>query len=142
MCVQLGKTLSRYRTEFGRQAARNVVKLYESKNIIQSEDFQIVVERGLDFAAMVAAFCSDQLDDLDEGEERLPDDYLVDVVKSTCGQRLFKGFARQQRMTLMTDLLPVRFRASHFACSRTCIHDAVELLCARVARLARPAPEA
>jgi hypothetical protein len=117
VCVQLGKSLSRYRTEFGRQAARNVVKLYESKNRIQSEDFQVVLERGLDFAAMVAAFCSGQPDDMEEGEERLPDDYLVDVVRSTCGQRLFEGFARQQRMTLMTDLLPVHFCTTRCASS-------------------------
>jgi hypothetical protein len=113
--VQVGRTLSRYRTEFGRQAARNVVKLYESRSSVQSEDFRAVLDRGLDFAAMVAAFCAERPDgdDKDAGAggdaaERLPDDYLVDVVKGCCGLRLFEGYAREQRATLMTDLLPVR----------------------------------
>lgn len=114
--VQLSKTLARFRIEFGRQAARNVVKLYEARASVQSEDFRVVLDRGLDFAAMVTAFCAESPDrarDDDDGAprgERLPDDYLVDVVKACCGQRLFEGFAREQRATLMADLLPVRAR--------------------------------
>ena len=112
--AQLARALTRHRTEFGRQAARNVVKLYESRSTVQSEDFRLVLDRGLEFAAMLTAFCADGDDeDGEEGEaaERLPDDYLVDVVKSTCGQRLFEAFGKQQRATLMTALLPVRCRA-------------------------------
>ena len=48
--------------------------------------------------------------------ERLPDDYLVDVVKGCCGRRLFEGYAREQRHTLMADLLPVCSRGAH--CNR------------------------
>ena len=110
--MQLSKALSGYRTEFGRQAARNVVKLYEACGSVQSEDFRTFLDRGLDFAAMVAAFCAETPDRERESGgssvDRLPDDYLVDVVKSCCGKRLFEGYAREQRVTLVGDLLPVR----------------------------------
>jgi hypothetical protein len=107
--LALSKVLHRFRTDFGRQATRNVVKFYEAIASVQSEHFQVMLRSGLDFAAMVAAFCAsspDQEED-EESADRLPDDYLVDVVKSCCGQRLFAGFAREQRATLIADLLPM-----------------------------------
>jgi hypothetical protein len=48
-----------------------------------------------------------QVEEEEERVDRLPDDYLVDVVKSCCGQRLFAGFAREQRATLTAELLPM-----------------------------------
>jgi hypothetical protein len=65
LCLQVGRALRRNRTEFGRQAARNVVKLYESRGSVQSEDFRAALDKGLDFAAMVAAFCAERPDDDD-----------------------------------------------------------------------------
>lgn len=106
--VQVAGSLSRCRMEFGRQAARNVVKMYEACNSIQSESFRTLLRHGLDFSAMVTAFCAERPDDVDGGGERLPHDYLVDVVKTTCGQRLFGAYVREQRDILMADLLPVR----------------------------------
>ena len=96
--------------EFGRQAARNVVKLFETCPAVRSESFRPLLRHGLDFSAMVTAFCGERPDDVDGGGERLPHDYLVDVVKTTCGQRLFPAYVREQRDVLMADLLPVRPR--------------------------------
>eukprot|EP00892_Ulva_mutabilis_P012693 jgi/Ulvmu1/9797/UM056_0037.1 len=100
-------SLSRCRMEFGRQAARNVIKMYEACHAIQSESFRTLLRHGLDFSAIVTAFCAERPDDVDGGGERLPHDYLNDVVKTTCGQRLFGAYAREQRDILMADLLPM-----------------------------------
>ena len=65
--MQLCRSLARYRTEFGRQAARNAVKLYESRPAVQSEDYRAVLDSGLEFAQMVAAFCAEQVDSAEAG---------------------------------------------------------------------------
>jgi hypothetical protein len=131
MHIQIVAMLDRLRVEFGRQASRNVLKLYESRSAVLSEDFEAILRSGLAFASMVASFCAERPDDVsadgvdgscgggDGGasvgkgaEDRLPDDYLRDVVTAVCGQRLLPGFAREQRAALVTELLPVRPRGT------------------------------
>lgn len=111
--MQVAAALRKCRVEFGRQAARNIVKLYEACATVQSEAFHSILRHGLDFASMVTAFCAEKPDELENDMEALPHDYLLDVVKAACGQRLFHAFSREQRDILMEALLPV-----HFSCDR------------------------
>jgi hypothetical protein len=107
VCVQVADALRKCRVEFGRQAARNIVKLYEACASLQSEAFHAFLRHGLDFASMVTAFCAEKPDELENDLEALPHDYLLDVVKAACGQRLFHAFAQEQRDVLVEALLPV-----------------------------------
>lgn len=83
------------------------MKLYEARATVQSEAFHAILRHGLDFAAMVTAFCAEKPDELENDMESLPHDYLLDVVKTACGQRLFHAFAQEQRELLVEALLPV-----------------------------------
>jgi hypothetical protein len=60
--LALSQVLRRFRTDFGRQVARNAVKFYEAIAAVPSEHFRVMLRSGLDFAAMVAAFCTSSPD--------------------------------------------------------------------------------